>query len=97
MKATVKHYPARYSRAEYTFPTEARIARVEFTDSHMVIHLEDERFLGVPLAWIPTLANATPADREKYFLGDERRTIHWDPDEGSVNEDLRLATYLAGK
>lgn len=87
---------------KYTFPTEARIERMEFTDTDMIFHLEDGRSLSVPLRWIPTLFNATPAERENFTLGLERQSIHWVPKmdaqgrptaEG-VNEDLRLSDFM---
>jgi hypothetical protein len=90
---TTVNYPVKYRYSDYTFPTEARIERVEFNDTHMMNFLKDGRLLGVPLSWIPTLANATPDQRATYFLGDEYTTIHWSPEDG-INEDLRLSSYL---
>lgn len=93
-----------YRRNEYTFAadSEARIARVEFTDKSMMLSLDDGRVLTVPLAWIPTLANATRAELEAVELGQERASLHWTPrldakgrpTADGINEDLRLADLL---
>ena len=93
MEKTVSH-PVKYSVKEYTFPVEEIIARVEFSDSHMIVHLADGRFLGVPLSWIPTLAHATAADREKVVIVLEGHGLMWDPQDGPINEILRLTTYM---
>jgi hypothetical protein len=89
------NHSVKYRYSDYTFPTEARIERIEFDDVNMIIYLKDGRFLGVPLAWIPTLVNATAEQRKTYFLNKECTTIHWEPEDG-INENLRLSTYLKG-
>ena len=94
MKQDDKNYPARYNSGQYTFPTDARAERVEFTDTHMIVYLQDGRFFGVPLAWVPSLADASPEDRAKVIISREGYSLHWDPAEGSINEDLRLADYM---
>jgi hypothetical protein len=86
--------PVKYSVKDYRFPVEEVIARVEFSHTHMIVHLDDGRFLGIPLSWIPTLAGATPADREKVTIVLEGHGLLWDPDDGPINEILRLTTYL---
>jgi len=50
--------------------------------------------MSIPLKWIPTLANATPAEREKYTLSHNGHAAHWDPDEVEINEDLWLPSFL---
>lgn len=85
-----------YPRSAYTLPIDARARKLTFDMTYMHIHLQDGRILAVPLAWIPTLAQATPADREKYRIGWDGRLLYWDPDDGPINEDLLVASYLAG-
>lgn len=82
----------RFTVKDYTFPTESRISHLGFDDKYMKIHLQDGRILMIPLAWVPTLQEATMVDRYTYFLGSDSTTIHWPPD--TLNEDLRLADYL---
>jgi hypothetical protein len=89
-------YPVAYPQSAYTIPTDARAERVTFGDGQMHIHLVDGRTISVPLAWIPSIANAAPADLEKYQIGWDGLLIYWDPDDGPINEDLLVATYLQG-
>lgn len=62
----------------------------------MHIHLADGRIVSVPLAWIPTLQHADRADLERYRIGWDGQLIYWDPEDGPINEDLTVATYLKG-
>jgi hypothetical protein len=89
-------YPVTYPQSAYTAPTEARAERVTFDTQQMHIHLADGRTISVPLTWIPSLAHAAPADLEKYQIGWDGLLIYWDPDDGPINEDLLVATYLRG-
>lgn len=79
-----------------TIPAETRAERVTFDDHQMHIHLMDGRTISVPFAWIPSLANAVRADLEKVCIGWDGLLIYWDPDDGPINEDLLVATYLRG-
>jgi len=94
---TGKRYPIRYHAAQYTFPAEDAINSVHFDTSHIHIHLTDGRSVSVPLAWIPPLNDASPAEREKYALSDDRQLIIWDPEVSEINEILRLSDYLQAK
>lgn len=58
---------------------------VRFDDWQMWLDLNDGRTLGVPLAWVPKLANATPAERAAVEI--RRRRLHWD----ALDEDLSVA------
>lgn len=89
-----KQYTVAYSLDDYTFPTQARAERIEFNETHMIIYLRDERILHVPLKWIPTLYHATPEDRAKYMLIWDDMIIHYDPDDGPINDDLIVASFM---
>jgi hypothetical protein len=89
-----KWYPIKYRASEYTFPAGDTIEAVHFDDTYIHIELVDERILSIPLKWIPPLRDASPADREKYHIAEDRDAIIWDPDEGEINEILRLSDYL---
>ena len=91
-----KTYSVTYPQSAYTVPSEARAERVTFDEHQMNIHLVDGRTLSVPFAWIPTLANAKPADLAKVQIGWDGLLIYWDPDDGPINEDLLVANYLQG-
>ena len=90
-----KHYPIRYSVWEYEFPTSDTIEAVRFDQKYIHIELVDERILSIPLRWIPPLRDASPAEREKYHISEDRTLIIWDPAESTVNEILRLSDYLS--
>jgi hypothetical protein len=94
MQQTAKRYRVQYPLSEYTFPTQARAKKLTFDETYMHIHLQDGRIVSVPLTWIPTLANAKPEDREKYGIGWDGQLLYWDPDDGPINEDLPVASFM---
>jgi len=71
----VKWYDNSYPASAYTFPREALSHRVRFDDNYMHLELTDGRVISVPLSWIPTLHNATPEEREKYEISQDRKMI----------------------
>ena len=87
-------YPIKYGVREYTFPYADTVEAVRFDDTYMHLELVDGRILLVPLAWIPPLRDASPEDREKYHIGEDRDVVWWDPGEGPVNEIFRISDYL---
>lgn len=93
-RTELKQYEIQYPLSAYTWPTQARAERVAFDDRYMHLHLQDGRIVSVPLVWIPTLAHATPADREKVRIGHDGQTLHWNPNEGPINEDLIIASFM---
>ena len=93
----VKWYDIPYPASAYTFPREALLHRVRIDEDHMHLELTDGRMLSMPLSWIPTLHNATPEEREKYEISQDRKMIIWDPDKCSINDEIRIDDYLAGR
>ncbi|MCL4859023.1 MAG: DUF2442 domain-containing protein [Caldilineaceae bacterium] len=91
---TTKWYDIPYPASAYTFPREALIHHVRFDDAYIHVELTDGRMVSVPLWWVPTLYNATPEDRERYAISRDRKMIIWDPDEGPINDELRIEDYL---
>jgi len=89
-----KRYKVQYPISAYTFPHEARIHQVRFDDAYMHVELTDGRILSVPLWWIPTLHNATPAEREKVEISRDRTMLIWDPARCAINDEVRIADYL---
>ena len=55
---------------------------VRFDADKMWVGLSDGRVIGVPLAWFPRLARATPAEREGFEISPFG--IHWE----ALDEDL---------
>jgi hypothetical protein len=48
------------------------------------------------LAWIPTVYHASPEEREKYQISRSRTMIVWDPDQCTINDEVRIRDYLVG-
>jgi hypothetical protein len=90
----VKRYKIQYSVSDYTFPRDALIHRVHIDDAYLRVELTDGRVLAIPLQWIPTVYNATSADREKYEISRDRTMLIWDPNKCGINDELRIVDYL---
>jgi hypothetical protein len=71
---------------------EPRIAALEVTDETITAHLADGRTVNVPLAWSWRLANATPAQRQRFELIGSGEGVHW-PD---IDEDISARGMLQG-
>jgi hypothetical protein len=91
---TAKRYRIAHLATDYTFPQQAAIHDVRFDDTYLHIDLTDGRILSIPLWWVPSVYNATPEERLKYKISRSRTMIIWDPDKGSINDELRLEDYL---
>jgi len=90
-------YDIKYKASDYTFPSdEPRIDQVQFDAEYMHVELTDGRRLSIPLRWIPTVYNAPPEEREKYEISRSRTMIFWDPDNCTINDEVRLRDYLVG-
>ena len=94
VKDMPKHYPVKYARGEYTFPSSARIEAVRFDDRYIHLEFVDQRILSVPLQWIPPLRDATPRARQKFRISPERTMLIWDPDVCGINAILHIADSL---
>ena len=92
---TAKWYDIAYPASAHTFPKEALLHRVQFDNDFMYLELTDGRKLSVPLWWIPTLHNASPEEREKYEISQDRKMIIWDPEKCSINDEVRIDDYPA--
>jgi hypothetical protein len=64
---------------------------VRFDDHMMWVDLTDGRTLGVPLAWLPRLLRASPAQRQSVEIS--RIGLHWE----DLDEDISIAGLLAGR
>jgi hypothetical protein len=90
----VKRFKVQYPISDYTFPEEARIHAISFSDEYMHVDLIDGRKLSIPLWWIPTLYHASPEEREKYEINQSRTMIVWDPEKCEINDEIHIADYL---
>ncbi|MGP9641624.1 DUF2442 domain-containing protein [Halomonas sp. AOP42-A1-14] len=73
--------------------TDLRVMDVSIDDDRLVVELMDGRLIGVPLAWYPRLANATPEQRNHWEIAGAGYGIHW-PD---IDEDLSTEGLLLGR
>ncbi len=64
--------------------------KVWFDEGSLWVMLSDARTIGVPLAWFPRLADASPSDRNQFTLSPFG--IHWE----SLDEDISIEGLLAG-
>lgn len=76
-----------------TLTLEALATAVKFDADNMWVLLSDGRQLGVPLAYFPRLAKASPAQRKKYVVSGGGVGLHWD----DLDEDISVPALLAGK
>jgi hypothetical protein len=94
MITNVKRYKIQHSIDEYTFPKEAYIHAVTFDEKYMHVELTDERIISIPLMWIPTLYNASDADRRKFEVSQNRRMLIWDPEKSGINDEINILDYV---
>lgn len=73
-------------------PSSALAKAIAFDDAMMAVTLTDGRVISVPLAWFPTLRDASAEQRGRYVIGGGGVALHW-PD---LDEDLSVAGLLAG-
>jgi hypothetical protein len=69
-----------------------RVKTVHFTEDTLAVDLFDGRTIVVPLAWYPSLLDATEAQRKNWLVGSAGYGLHW-PD---IDEDLSTAGLLRG-
>jgi hypothetical protein len=70
--------------------TPPLITEVVINDEQLGYHLEDGRFVSVPLAFYPTLALATAAERSRFEI--HGSSVYW-PD---LDADIGSEGLLAG-
>ena len=64
---------------------------VRFEGDKFWVDLSDGRVLGVPLSWFPILHEATPEQRQRFYLS--TRGLHWE----ELDEDISVEGLLAGR
>lgn len=72
---------------------EARATAISFDADNMWVELADGRELGVPLAYFPRLASASPSQRENYVISGGGIGLHWD----ELDEDISVPALLEGR
>ena len=69
-----------------------RVKDVQFTEDTIAVDLVDGRTIVVPLAWYPSLLEATSEQRQNWQMSGAGYGIHW-PD---IDEDLSTEGLLRG-
>jgi hypothetical protein len=69
--------------------------KAEITADTLMVTLGDGRVLGVPLAWYPFLANATPEQRQAFEL--LPNAILWDKLDDGISVDTLIRDIARGK
>jgi hypothetical protein len=63
---------------------------VGFSDSKMIVFLEDGRELSIPLEWFPRLRNATVNQLKNWRFIGNGEGIHW----AEIDEDVSVENLL---
>jgi hypothetical protein len=63
---------------------------VLFSDSKMIVFLDDGRELSIPLEWFPRLRKATKNQLKKWRFIGNGEGIHWD----EIDEDVLVEALL---
>lgn len=73
-----------------TINTSELAKRVSYTDSMMVLYLEDGRELSVPLEGFPKLRNASQEELNNWRFIGHGEGIHWE----ELDEDISVGNLL---
>ncbi len=63
---------------------------IAFSNSKMIVFLEDGRELSIPLEWFPTLRKATIEQLNKWRFIGNGEGVHWD----EIDEDISIENLL---
>ncbi len=73
-----------------TINKSKRAINVFFSESKMILFLEDGRELSVPLEWFPRLSNATEEQLKNWRFIGNGEGIHWE----DIDEDIAVENLL---
>ncbi len=73
-----------------TMQTPPTITEVVVSDELLGFHLEDGRFISLPIAFYPTLALATPEERGRFEISGS--SVYWP----ELDADIGVEGMLAG-
>jgi len=66
------------------------VKNIRFTNEKVYFELKDGREIGVPLDWFPKLKEASPEERNNYYLTANGTGVHWE----SLDEDISIKYLL---
>jgi hypothetical protein len=67
------------------------VKNIRFIGDKIYFELRDGREIGVPLDWFPRLRNASPEEREDYYLTANGTGVHWE----KLDEDISIKYLLS--
>ena len=70
--------------------TPPTIKAIRANDERLIFELDEDREVSLPISASARLANATPAERERWTIGPRGISVHW-PD---VDEDIAIWEVL---
>jgi hypothetical protein len=75
---------------ENLFNKSKKAINILFSESKMIVFLEDGRELSIPLEWFPRLREATIEQLNKWRLIGNGEGIHW----SGIDEDISVENLL---
>jgi len=63
---------------------------IAFSDSKIIVFLEDGREIAIPLEWFPRLRKATKEQLSKWRFIGKGEGIHWE----EIDEDISIENLL---
>lgn len=69
---------------------EDSIKKLWFADNRIFILTSDGEQYSQPLEAFPALFNATPVQRENYYLWDDNKSIRWE----DIDEDIHISNFF---
>jgi hypothetical protein len=66
---------------------------IEIVENKIIVTLDDERTLTIPLVWYPRLLNANPKERANWKLLGDGYAIEW----VDIDEHIGVEGLLAGR
>lgn len=73
-----------------TINKSSRAIDVSFSETKMILFIEDGREIAFPLEWFPKLRNAKPEQLKNWRFIGEGEGIHWE----ELDEDISVENLL---
>lgn len=73
-----------------TINKSSNATHVAFTDTKMIVFIEDGREISIPLEWFASLRNATSEQLNNWRLIGKGEGIHWE----DLDEDISVECLL---
>lgn len=67
-----------------------KIKLLWFEDERMFMETEDSKTYSIPLEVFPALKEASPKERNNFYIWDDGQSIRW----GSIDEDIHISAFF---